>query len=250
MEKFKYTLNDTDYQSLMAAHAAAVKYYSRKNMNVFMEMDQKNILSVGQSNLPLAWKLLREYVDFVTLEEAKVADLRSRYVKIREFLDIFERDFGRKDVLTGDTNPDIHYANVFGGDVMKFAFYLVAADGKLALAETQFIEGVLNMGLTQEFTLELIQNSGIMDEEDRKKYESSALKSLNIALISDRYYLAHPMGSGITDLTDKIILFFKHFGETLVGIDGEESPEETESIEKLLKNFRTVSEAFATSIKG
>lgn len=258
MEKFKFSLYDIDQKSFEEMYNAAGSYYMFSDMDVYSRYQKftadNNVWQLSRSNVQAALKLMSTYVDYVGPAEAEVFRLRFAYVRIKKHFDKFEEDFGLKEVLT-KRDSSIHYSNVFGGDCLSLAFYLAASDGQLAVAETEFIEGVVRMGLTQSMTLELIKDSSMVDEEGREKYANTALSSLSIALISDKFYTAkpelyqHSLYGGV-NLASTVMAFYKDFGMGLVGVDGDVSEEEKQDIDKLLKNLEIVSSAFANQVKS
>ncbi len=250
MEKLKYHITDMDFSNFRDVYNEAISYYSKFMPEASKEIQNQNLYSTAQKNLPMGWKLLGPYWTQVSEAEAKVFSLRWKYyLVLRERFDKFEKDFGLNQMLTKSNDPDIHYVNILGGEILTYAFYLAAADGSLAIEETAYIESIMHYGLTQSSTLELIKSSSVINEEDRKKYENTAMKSLTIAMLSDRFYMSKPEGKWQSSLAGMLISFLEQFGKGLVGIDGEITKEEQQSIDALINNFKTVSESFANQIK-
>ena len=254
MEKFKTHITDLDFSNFRDAYNDAIAYYSRNYAEASNEMMRQDIFGIGRRNIQMGWKLLAPFVDYVSEVEALIFKLRNQYLNIRKCLEQFEEDFGRKEILTKSPDESVHYVNVFGGDALIYALYLAAADGILAGEESAFITGVLGQFYDHNFILEIIKSdSRVSTEEGRKEYEKTAMQSITLALINDRFYSSNKdkMGKLYTSpyLTGSITGFFKEFGIGLVGIDGEVSQEEKESIDTLLNNFNIMSESFAKQMK-
>lgn len=250
MEKIKVFVPDMSFSTFRDIYNDTQSYYAGQSLEIHKEFISMDLFGTAQKNLTMGWKLLSPFIESVSKGEADAFTLRWKYyLSLRKKFERFEEDFGLNQMLTKTEDTSVHYVNILGGDVLTYAFYLAAADGQLAIEETAYIETVVKMGLNQGFTLELIKNSPVVDEEDRKKYENTAMTSLSIAMIADRYYKAKPDSGVYANYTGMLIEFLEKFGKGLVGIDGEISPEEKESIDALLKNFKTVSESFANQVK-
>ena len=182
-------------------------------------------------------------------ENMKFVELRKSFQCICREFERFEQEFGWNEMLADSLDTSVHYANVFGGDILTYAFYLTAADGSLTAEESALIEGVLQQGLNQHFLSELIKNAGIVSEEDRKKYESSTIKSMCIAVVYDRFYKEKRKEDATGSLTEKVLTFFREFGKQLVEIDREKTSQEQQSIETLLAGLQKTSEEYAARIE-
>lgn len=170
--------------------------------------------------------------------------LHQLYIAFKNAMIEAEQNFGN--IIPVNTRGK-SYALQFEDDIRSYCWYLSAADGILEVRETQFMNEVFGESIPQAVMIEMLKKCGIALPSVRQQYENGGVPTIGIAVCAD--YLYSNIGKS-SNLKDLVIQFFTELGVALIGIDGEVTPEERDSVVKFVTSKSAIADALASSLRS
>lgn len=148
---------------------------------------------------------------------ASVTEIKKLLNKLYETLDFIERQEGKPE------NLDVSLRELFKVELQEFFMYLAASDGRVSLAERDFMNKLFDVDISTQNYVKLIDEHDIYSEEFEERLPITL--SLTTGFDKKMQFAAALANDSVDMITPLFLRFYVEVGKMFVGLDGVEENE-------------------------
>lgn len=159
---------------------------------------------------------------------ADLAEIKGVLNKLYQTLDLIEEHGGKP------KNIDIKLRDVFKVELQQFFMYLSASDGRISIAERNFMNGLFDTEISASDYVKVIEENNIYSEE----FEEKLPLTLQLATMFDKkmQIAAALTNNSINAVTPWFLKFYIEAGKAFIELDGIKE-EEAQNLKIYLNNI-------------